>query len=448
MAQGAQGDAWSYPARHPVAAELETLAPSCGLVARLDSLEVADLDDEAVLEVVAGWERVAAWAAAEQARAVAEMVRRARGSTVDVVPDEVAARLGTTRRAGIGLVTLAVCLEAHPPVADALAAGAIGARKAAVLLADTEHLPDHLVARVLAEVLPDADLRTVPQLRADLRSAELALAPEAAAVRHRVAARERCVRMVAAPDAMAWLHAFLPAADAQAVMTGIDAAAARSPEDARTADQRRADALTALALRVLDSGLRPDGTPVALRQHRLPHLEVTVSASTLAAGRGVARLASYGLVPFEAVRDRLACATAITTVVDEEYGQRLGGGPLPAEVGYRPPAALARQVVERDGTCRFPGCRVPAERCDLDHVVPFDPDRPAARQTTADNLHALCRSHHRLKTHRGWAVSRDPLGGATLWFSRTGRVYLVAGERAGPDPERPRAASTPLAVAG
>ena len=96
--------------------------------------------------------------------------------------------------------------------------------------------------------------------------------------------------------------------------------------------------------------------------------------------------------------------------------------------GYRPSAELARAVVERDRTCRFPGCRVPAERCDLDHVEPFDPDRPARWQTVEHNLQALCRHHHRLKTDGGWYVSRDPVSGATLWRSPTGRVHVVAPE--------------------
>jgi len=440
------------------------------LVARLDTIEVADLDDVALLEVVAGWERVAAWGAARQAVAVAELARRAAGSTVDGVPDEIATRLGVTRRAGTSLVTLAACLEVHPHVADALARGVLSSRKASVLLADTEHLPDHLAAKILDEVLPSAEGRTVPQLRADLRAAELAVAPEAAVVRHREARSDRCVRIVPAPDAMAWLHALLPAADAQTVMTGLDAAVSRSPEDERTADQCRADTLTAWARRVLDTGLGMDGVPNVVRQHKRPHLEITVSDQTLASGVGAAHLGGYGLVPFEAVRALVAGATVSAVLVGEEGARRVGrsrdvhlrearvadgsgpderaldvlvresrrqavrGRAVAPETGYRPSAALARGVVDRDRTCRFPGCRVPAPRCDLDHLVPFDDERPASWQTIPENLQVLCRHHHRLKTHGRWSVSRDPLSGTTLWISRTGRVHLVSAERSSPDP--------------
>ena len=46
-------------------------------------------------------------------------------------------------------------------------------------------------------------------------------------------------------------------------------------------------------------------------------------------------------------------------------------------------------------------------RCDVDHVVPYDHDaaaegRPQPGPTTTSNLAALCRHHHRLKTHTAW----------------------------------------------
>ena len=59
---------------------------------------------------------------------------------------------------------------------------------------------------------------------------------------------------------------------------------------------------------------------------------------------------------------------------------------------YRPGAALARLIRARDGTCRFPGCNTPAERCHLDHVTPYP-----AGSTTAANLQALCGVHHGFK---------------------------------------------------
>jgi hypothetical protein len=75
----------------------------------------------------------------------------------------------------------------------------------------------------------------------------------------------------------------------------------------------------------------------------------------------------------------------------------------------------------------FGWCDVPASRCDLDHIQPFDhehkDDRHDAGQTRAHNLHALCRKHHLLKTHAGWGVVRDPVTGITTWTTPAGRTH-------------------------
>ena len=77
--------------------------------------------------------------------------------------------------------------------------------------------------------------------------------------------------------------------------------------------------------------------------------------------------------------------------------------------GYAVPDRLREQVILRDGTCVFPWCSRPARSCDVDHVVPYDHDaaaegRPQPGPTTTSNLAALCRHHHRLKTHTAWAT--------------------------------------------
>jgi NAD(P)-dependent dehydrogenase (short-subunit alcohol dehydrogenase family) len=84
------------------------------------------------------------------------------------------------------------------------------------------------------------------------------------------------------------------------------------------------------------------------------------------------------------------------------------------------PAALADLVRARDRTCRFPGCRQPARRCDLDHVVPWPEGSPDAA-----NLAALCRHHHRLKHQTQWTVRAGP--GADLeWIAPTGHRYVTS----------------------
>jgi hypothetical protein len=93
----------------------------------------------------------------------------------------------------------------------------------------------------------------------------------------------------------------------------------------------------------------------------------------------------------------------------------------PAEANPRrrmPGPALARWIRARDGTCRAPGCRVPASRCDIDHTI----DHASGGTTTPDNLALLCRHHHRLKHDGGWRVTQ-PEPGVLAWQSPHGTRF-------------------------
>ena len=79
-------------------------------------------------------------------------------------------------------------------------------------------------------------------------------------------------------------------------------------------------------------------------------------------------------------------------------------------------------MILRDRTCVFAYCNRSARSADLDHIEPYDPDGPPD-QTTTGNLAALCRPHHRLKTHGGWTYTQiEP--GTFLWRSPYGYQYL------------------------
>lgn len=91
---------------------------------------------------------------------------------------------------------------------------------------------------------------------------------------------------------------------------------------------------------------------------------------------------------------------------------------------YRPGRPMARRVRRRDGTCRFPGCATPADRCQLDHVVRW-PDGP----TEEGNRLTLCATHHGFKHHAGWRLTMTA-DGIVTWTAPTGRSHTT----------RPRAA--------
>jgi hypothetical protein len=90
---------------------------------------------------------------------------------------------------------------------------------------------------------------------------------------------------------------------------------------------------------------------------------------------------------------------------------------------HDPPAPMRELVVLRDGGCVFPGCRVGARGCDVDHIQEYlelDDGGPPG-QTHPDNLACLCRRHHRLKTFTRWSYQRRP-DGTYEWVAPSGRV--------------------------
>ncbi len=417
-------DAWLWSVRHPVAAELEGAVPGPRLAARLFGLEPADLDEATLIEGLAAWERVASWAAAGQARMIAELASRRRGARGAFLAEEVAVSLSTTRPVAEAKVVLALETRRVPALADALERGDVDVRRAMVLAEELGRLPEDDARGVAEAVLPGARACTAPQLRARLRRLELSRDPDGAAHRHERQRACRRVEVTPAPDAMAWLSAYLPADDAMAIHTTLTALAGdRAADDERSLDERRADALVDLATTWLDAGVRPDGEPLSTRQGRRPHLTVTASAAVLLGlDDGPADLHGYGPIPPEMARRIASRATWQPLLVDSWTGAPLARGTR----RYAPSQSQRDAVVLRDRTCTFPGCRLSAERCDVDHVRPYEQGRAAdpaePPQTTAENLQALCRHHHRAKTHAGWGVGRRE-DGVTVWRSPTGQTY-------------------------
>jgi hypothetical protein len=95
-------------------------------------------------------------------------------------------------------------------------------------------------------------------------------------------------------------------------------------------------------------------------------------------------------------------------------------GQAPPEPRYAPSRALADFIRCRDLTCRFPGCTVPATRCDVDHSVAY-PHGP----TQAANLKCLCRFHHLVTTFwPGWHDRQLP-DGTVVWTDPDGNVHTT-----------------------
>lgn len=306
-----------------------------------------------------------------------------------------------------------------------------------------------------------AQTRSPKQLAAWLLRLIVQLEPLAFQQRHRRALAERRVTVVQGADGMGYVTGEVSAADAAAIDSML-AATARSlgAQDPRTEQQRRSDLFADLLLGRLcldepeqdkeqtddpdwleiedidpDTGellgthlqrLNGAGEPIgervdaaasrlrtgqpsrSLKRPRQLRIGVVVPlASLLGANDAAGELADRsGLVPGEVLRKQIAEAidpdghdeVLFTRLLTDNAGRLLDV----TELGRYPSVRLAQAIQIRAGTCRYPTCSVPSDRCDLDHHEPWP--RGA---TSATNMDPLCRRHHRAKTFAWLATLRD-----------------------------------------
>ena len=99
------------------------------------------------------------------------------------------------------------------------------------------------------------------------------------------------------------------------------------------------------------------------------------------------------------------------------------GAALDTGTTRRRPGARQRRAVEaRDRTCVFPGCRMPATACDVDHRIPWS---EGGRTVTAD-LAPGCRHDHNIRHRFGWTYHRLP-NGDYCWTTALGHTYTTSG---------------------
>jgi hypothetical protein len=220
----------------------------------------------------------------------------------------------------------------------ALERGEIDLIKARAVVEATDPLTGEQAGAVQDQVLGRAGTQTTSQLRASLRRAVLRVDPDGAAQCHEQRRKDRRVELIPLPDAMAQLSAYLPAEQAAACYPRLDTLArtARTPDDARSADERRADAFVDLLLE--------SGAAVQVE------VQVTVPADTLlGTSEQPGELAGYGTIPAALAR-RIAedpRATWHRLLTDPADGSLLDYG----RTTYRPPVGLDDHIRARDVTC-------------------------------------------------------------------------------------------------
>lgn len=194
----------------------------------------------------------------------------------------------------------------------------------------------------------------------------------------------------------------------------------------RTLDQLRADILCDLALTGTPAGHATAHTPAELLGAIRAEVHVTVPVLGATGATGEPAMLD-GMQPMDTATALRLAGTA--TGWDRVLTHPVTGAVLAVD-RYRPSAELRRHLQAIDHRCRFPGCMIPARRCDLDHVH----DAADGGATAADNLADACRRHHVLKHRTRWRAQKQP-DGTIEWTSPTGRRY--------PDRTHPRVVFVP-----
>ena len=460
--------------RTQLVSRLLAAAPGIDTLTSLNAIDPFDLPAAARIDYLSALERQISWLQAMMQRAIVAVAGEEGSKSEDMFTgvddaerEDVATALRMSTATAQIRIDVARTLVNHlPNVCSALAMGEISPAHATVIARESASAirdgmgPAHIYS-IEQSALAYAEFHTPTQVANKVRTTIAKLAPEQfeeIAERARDTRRVSCFREV---DGLSTIVAILPAEDAQIVMKAIEnfihaqvanesitlnaqgvrgagradagvagagadgvgasdgAADADSANDSevqpgqhRSMDMKRADALTSIAAWSLQQ------STVDVKLHRRPvTVNVTIDLPTLLGlAENPGQLAGYGAIPASVARALASDGKWQRFITDPQTGTLLDFG----RESYEPPQALVDFLIARDRTCRFPGCRQSAARADLDHAKSWE----SGGETSAANLGALCRRHHRLKTHGGWNL-KSHSDGACTWTSPLGKIYEV-----------------------
>nr|WP_181062685.1 HNH endonuclease signature motif containing protein [Pseudoclavibacter sp. RFBG4] len=188
--------------------------------------------------------------------------------------------------------------------------------------------------------------------------------------------------------------------------------------DERTVDQVKADLFADVLLTSTPTSNVAAAGIQASVQFTIPILTLLGSGHALAPDTdrlipAPALLNGMSPIPLEEAKRLAANAPSFQRILTHPIT-----GAVAAVDTYRPTAAMRAFLTARDIHCRWPGCRQPAARCDLDHTHAWE----HGGTTSIDNLCGLCRGHHVMKHATAWTVRQ--LGGGVLeWRTPSGKKY-------------------------
>jgi uncharacterized protein DUF222/HNH endonuclease len=388
-------------------------------------------ESEALLERICSSSRAENQAAGERLVAIGELdMLRLRQfgeretwttDTWDSISAEIAAALKISQALASSFLNYSRAMRIRlPKVGSALVAGDISYSTFQTIVYRTDLITDPEVLATVDGALAVRVQRWPTMTRGRLTATVdriVARADRDAVRRRRERQADREFSIWDTGDGLAEVFGRLVATDAHAVDARLNALAATVCEgDPRTREQRRADAMGALATGAerlqcrcgqptCPVGATPVPSPVVI------HVVANQSTVDGTEPNPGSIISTDVLIPADLVAELATSAT---------LRPLLHPGDAPPERGYVPSHALADFVRYRDLTCRFPGCDRPATEADLDHTIPHS----QGGATHASNLKCLCRQHHLIKTFWGWQDQQLP-DGTVIWRSPSGHTYVT-----------------------
>ncbi|MEV8024776.1 DUF222 domain-containing protein [Microbacterium sp. NPDC080220] len=430
---------------------------------------VADVDSAARRIAAAQIEELRALAAAGRLAEVQTAQRNARVQVHDMALRSIAAEVGGVMRVTDRTVQRRIgeartMIEGFPATVEAWEQGRIVRGHAIAILETGTSLPAEMWSEFEQLAISRCEKDTPNRVRGELEILAHRMHPRSFAERHEDAAATRCVRIVSGRDGMSdvvatvstviaeGIHdrltqqarAIIDTRDERAAAHGgagvafgeaatahsdSDDAAAIVATDQRSIDQVRADVFADMLLAgtpALDDTRDTTAGPLGAIRARV---QVLIPAATLT-GQDDGPCDLTGRSPIDP-------ATARTLAGGTRVWERLFHDPTTGVTvstdSYRVPSGMRRFLQTRDQHCRFPGCRVAAIRCEVDHTH----DHALGGRTELTNLAHLCQRHHSMKQFTAWRV-RQLKGGVLEWTSPLGRTYRE-------DAPAPAVAFTPAA---
>ncbi len=422
---------------------------------------------ETLLHALADARRDAAAAQAREVALLAEAVEIAQAmaqdaggpaSVADIPIRSLAAQIGAAARVSDRTVQkhmsdAVVLVERFPATFAAWACGDVSRGHVRVVVDAGVLIEDDAARAVFEDATLEVARRETPgRLKPAARILAARLHPVPLQERHTVAAATREVWVRDLDDGMAELIAILPAAIAHGIRDRLDQYARRvidarsggagaAPAPAPTVD----GALLPHAETAAATDARTNTRPIDTRP--ISEVRADVFADLLLTGHATPDVSNDAIPAGEAIIARVQVTIPVLTAVghDDAPAELIGKGPIDTATAlrlagtatgwdrvlthpvtgtvlaidrYRPNDHLKRTLRVRDEHCRFPGCRTPTHRSDIDHTTAREHDGP----TELTNLAHLCRRHHTLKHHSAWRVRQTP-DGILHWTSPTGRTY-------------------------